>query len=207
MFPWNTSKAKILLNIENFLVCVCVCVCCLKEGCTYIKNKEKAVMNVVCCIYGVSLGELGPNFGSVSPWFSCYLLSRLAFLSLFLLNTHTELPAVSLSSSSCMGASKHGEKGGSRGPRPSGQDATLHPALSLSEPNSKCFTFSPFCSCICQLVCLVFLQHVKSSAFVVQRFHLQRSSRTAALQNISLDLHRFKLLLKWLANQSSFKCC
>lgn len=67
MFPWNTSKAKILLNIENFLVCVCVCVCCLKEGCTYIKNKEKAVMNVVCCIYGVSLGELGPNFGSVSP--------------------------------------------------------------------------------------------------------------------------------------------
>lgn len=39
----------------------------LKEECTYIKNNEKGVMNVVCCIYGVSLGELGPDFGSVSP--------------------------------------------------------------------------------------------------------------------------------------------
>lgn len=67
MFPWNTRKVKILLNIDNFLVCVCVCVRCLKKECTYIKNKEKGVMNFVCCIYGVSLGELGPDFGSVSP--------------------------------------------------------------------------------------------------------------------------------------------
>lgn len=67
MFPWNTRKVKILLNIDNFLVCVCVCVCFLKEECTCIKNKEKGVMYFVCCIYGVSLGEPGPDFGSVSP--------------------------------------------------------------------------------------------------------------------------------------------
>lgn len=157
MACFHGIPVKILLHIDNLLVCVCVCVRFLKEECTYIKNKGKGVMNVVCCIYGVSLGELGPDFGSVSPWFSCYLLSRLAFLSLFLLNTHAELPAVSLSSSSCMGASKHREKGGTRGPRRSGQDATLHPVLSLSKLKSKCFTFSLFFSCICQLVCLVSL--------------------------------------------------